>query len=510
MSPNENYTIMNSMKTTKTIITLLIITLILPSLLIPAVSRAQATIDPNFNPNNIVSDADLLDYGAMGLADIQNFLLKKGSYLANYYATDTNSVYRSAAEIIYNAAHNNYNCDNVTLSDTPTEAEKQAKCQHITTINPKFLLILLQKEQGLIEDPNPTQGSLYSATGYACPDIWGCNPYYQGFGKQVNSAALQFLAYINEQETKPYYFKMGQTYIVDNTPTPYCTVSNQTMAVTPANKATAALYTYTPHVFNGNYNVFLLWQRYFPKVSTAYPDGSLLKAKDDPNIWLIAGGKKRQFLNYAAFISRYRDDQFVIASADDINNYPTGDPIKFANYSLVQTPDNKIYLLVNNEKRPFASATVFKSIGFNPAEIEKATLDDLSTYTIGKAITATSTNVTGALIQDSKTGGVYYVENGAKAPIVDRILLTMRFADKKIIKATTKTLDTYETVAPILFPDGTLLKTDSFPTVYLISNGQKRAFADGDTFTKLGYSAKNIITVTSKFLYNYPNGTVIQ
>ena len=499
---------MNSMKTTKTIITLLIITLVLPSLLIPAVSRAQATIDPNFDPNNIVSDAALLDYNSMGLADIQNFLQKKGSYLANYYATDTNGISRSAAEIIYNASHNNYNCDNVTLSDTPTEAEKQAKCQHITTINPKFLLILLQKEQGLIEDPNPAQGDLDWATGYGCPDNWVCNPYYKGFGKQVNSASLQFLAYINEQDH--YNFKMGQTYIVNNTPTPYCTASNQTMAVTPVNKATAALYNYTPHVFNGNYNVFLLWQRYFPKVVKLYPDGSLLQAPGSPDVWLISGGKRRQFLTYAAFASRYNDEQIVKVTADDLSNYYVGDPIKFSNYALVQTPDKKIYLLVDSEKRPFSSLTVFKKIGFNPAEIDPATLDDLSIFTLGKAITATSTNVTGALIQDSKTGGVYYVENGTKAPIVDKILLTLRFPGKKIVKATTKTLNTYTTVAPILFPDGTLLASDSFPTVYLISNGQKRAFADGTVFSRLGYSAKNVITVSSKFLYNYPNGEVIQ
>ena len=492
----------------KSIFIFLLVSLVIPPLLAPLNAFAQVAVDPKFNPNNILSDADLLDYGSMSLTDIQNFLQKEGSYLANYYAPDTYGTQRSAAEIIYNAATNNYDCDGVVLSTTPTQAEKDANCRHITTVNPKFLLILLQKEEGLIENPAPSQSNLDWATGYGCPDNWVCNPYYKGFGKQVNSAALQFLAYLNEQDH--YTYKMGQTYIIANTPTPYCTESNQTMAITPANRATAALYNYTPHVFNGNYNVYILWQKYFPTNLTIYPDGSLLQAKGSPAIWLIEGGKKRLFANYSAFISRYQPSQVVTAQQSDLDNYMTGNPIKLANYSLVQTPDKKLYLLVDSEKRPFASLSVFKKIGFNPEEIDSVTADDISGYTIGKAITATSTHVTGALMQDTKTGGVYYVENGTKAPIQDKVLLTTKFKGDKIIKTTAAVLKTYTTVSPILFPDGTLLKTSAFPIVYLISNGQKRPFADDTTFKTLGYNAGNVLSVSSQLLYNYPLGDVIQ
>lgn len=495
------------MRQKKPFIFFILLSLLLPSLAAPLAARAQATVDPNFNPNKILSDEDLLNYDAMDLDDIQAFLSSKGSYLANYTATDTHGVMRSAAEIIYNATHDNFNCDGITLSDKPTEAEKRAKCRPLKTINPRFLLVLLQKEQGLVENPNPVTSSLDWATGYGCPDNWVCNPYYKGFGKQVNSAALQFYAYMTESNR--YNFKAGQTYVVNNTPAPYCTTNNQTMTITPENRATAALYNYTPHVFNGNYNVYLLWKRYFPKVSRLYPDGTLIQAKGSPDIWLISGGRKRKFSSYSAFASRFKEEQVVSVTADDLSNYQTGDPIKFPNYSLVQTPDKKIYLLVDNEKRPFASATVFKKIGFNPAEIDQASLEDLGSYTVGKAITATSTNVLGTLMQDTKTGGVYYVDNGTKAPLTDKILLTTLFAGKKITKATAKTLSAYKTVSPVLFPDGTLLKKDDFPTVYLISNGKKRAFADDITFNALGYNAKNIIPVSSKFLYNYPNGDII-
>ncbi|MFA5109025.1 MAG: hypothetical protein WC458_00555 [Patescibacteria group bacterium] len=494
------------MKNHKITISLWAVCLALAVLALPAISRAQVEIDPDFNPHRILEDSELLNYNAMSLADIQNFLQAKGSFLASYTTIDTYGNQKTAAEIIYNATHNNYDCDNADLSDEPTETEKSLKCRHITTVNPKFILVLLQKESSLIEDSSPSQSNLDWATGYGCPDNWVCNPYYKGFGKQVNSAALQFYAYMTEPNR--YNYKAGQTYTISNTIQPYCVDSNQIMSVTPQNLATAGLYNYTPHVFNGNYNVYKLWNRYFPKVSRLYPDSSIIKAMGDPQIWLIENGKKRHFANWSAFISRFHPEQIVEVNSADLDNYPNGEEIKFANYSLVRTPDKKTYLLVDKEKRPFASDAVFKKIGFNPEEVEKATSEDLVGYSLGKTITATSTYVTGALLQDSKTGDVFYVENGIKAP-VDKILLKTKFAEQKIIKKTTKELKVYATSTPILLNEGTLVKTENFPLVYLISDGKKRPIDDA-TFLKLGYNPKNVITVSSQFLYNYDAGEAVK
>ncbi|MCX6794508.1 MAG: hypothetical protein NTY31_00700 [Candidatus Falkowbacteria bacterium] len=489
--------------------------------LLPLLAQAQTDLDLDFNSNRILEDSEILNYSSMGLLEIQNFLQNKGSYLVNYSTLNTHGDMKSAAEIIYDATHNNYDCEGITLSDQPTEAEKKSKCRQITTINPKFLLILLQKEASLVTDSAPPQDHLDWATGYGCPDSWVCNPYYKGFGKQVNSASLQFLDYM--QDPQAYNFKVGQTYIakdkysilksmaraINDGDYNSIIASPEMVSVTPANQATAALYNYTPHVFNGNYNIYKLWNTYFPKVSRLYPDGSIIKADWDPRVWLIANGQKRHFANWSAFVSRFRPEQIVTVTGADLENYPLGDEIKFANYSLVQTPDKKIYLLVDQEKRPFASLAVFKNIGFNPEEIETATVADLTGYSLGKAITATSTYVTGALLQDSKTGEIFYVENGRRA-LVDKVLLNIKFIGKKIILKTTTQLKVYATTTPILLDEGTLVRTNTYPTVYLISNGKKRPFADDATFNKLGYNPQNIVTVSSKFLYNYDMGEAIQ
>lgn len=475
-------------------------TILLLSLFIVFPVKAQV-INPDFNPNLILSDAELLDYDSLNLKQIQSFLEKYNSYLASYKTVNAHGTLKSAAEIIYEASTNNYDCDNVILSDNPSEAEKQVKCRKITTVSPKFLLVLLQKEASLIEDASPSQGRLDWATGYGCPDNWTCNPYYKGFGKQVNSASLQFLAYM--QSPQNYNYKAGQTYTFNN---PYGTISQEKMTVTPINKATAALYNYTPHVFNGNYNVYKLYQRYFPNRPSRYPDGSLLQAQNEVGVWLIQNGQKRPFLSKSALVSRYDINKIIIVDPIELESYEKGDPISLPNYSIVRSPDKSIYLIVNDEKRKFNSPELLKQFGFNPVEIVEASAQDLSYYQTGLPLTADSVYPTGALLQDPRNGGVFYVKDGKKAPITDRIFLSTMFKGKSIIKASAAEIDKYEKISPVIFEDGELLKSNSVSTVYLIADGYKRPFLRGEDFEALGYKWNNIITVSPQLLYTYPIG----
>ncbi|MDP2736286.1 MAG: hypothetical protein Q8O59_00680 [bacterium] len=454
----------------------------------------------NFDPNNIISDLEILDHTSMDLADIQKFLENKGSYLANYSCPDSNGVIRKASEIIYNAAVKNYDCDGATLSDNPTEAEKILKCRKIT-ISPKFLLVLLQKEQSLIEEASPSERNLNWATGYGCPDSGGCNSRWLGFGKQVNSAALQFRDYLDNPQF--YTYKAGNTYTFTN---PYGTISKEPMTVTPVNQATAALYNYTPHVYNGNYNFYKIWQRYFTKT---YYDGSLLQADGEIGVWLIQNGLKRPFISKAALVSRFDQNKIIKVNKSDLDAYDKGAPIKFAQYSLIRSPRGTIFLLVDDKKRGFATTEAFRMMGFNPDEVVNASWEDINAYLDGMPITASSTYPTGALLQDNKTGGVYYVEEGTKAPLLDKIFLTTKFKNKKIIKATPEELTQYQTLEPVKFDDGELLKSAISNSVFVIANGKKLPITSGKIFEQLGYKWENIYTVPPQVLYLYDQGEPI-
>lgn len=449
-----------------------------------------------FNPNFIISDDEILDSEAMSLTDIYDFLKSKDSYLANYRTLNADGITKDAATIIYEAATLNYDCEGANLSSSPTLLEKQRKCTPVR-INPKFLLVLLQKEQSLVEETAPTDRQLDWATGYGCPDGQACNTRWQGFGKQVNSAALQFFDYMRNPDH--YTYQAGITYTISNT-------NKADSVVTPMNNATAALYNYTPHVYNGNYNFYKLWNRYF---TLTYPNNSLLQVKGEPGVWLIQNGKKRPFTTKGALTSRFDINKVIQVNKSDIEAYPTGAQIRFPQYSLVRSPQGTIFLLVDDKKRKIVNPEAFRLIGFNPEEVVDASWEDINSYLDGKPITASSTYPTGALLQDKTTGGVYWVSEGTKAALWDAVLLKTKYKGKSITPVDQEKLDSYETVEPAIFNDGELLKSDTSPAVYVIDNGKKRPITSGKIFEDLGYKWENIITVPPKILALYESGDQI-
>ncbi|MBL7058706.1 hypothetical protein ISS03_05220 [Patescibacteria group bacterium] len=461
-------------------------------------SPVSAASEINFDPSYIIGDSDITNSKAMSYQDVVDFLRSQNSYLANYKTENADGQVQDAAQIIYNAAVNNYDCSGANMSDNPSAQEKQIKCKPVS-INPQFLLVLLQKEQSLISDKTPRASQLDWAMGYGCPDGGGCNSRWKGFGKQVNSAALQFFEYM----TAPYKysFKAGNLYRFDNK---YAIEENQqSLLVRPANKATAALYNYTPHVYNGNYNLFNIWQSYFKKDLL---EGSLVQAAGEAGVWLIRNGAKIPFLSKMALTSRFDENKIITVKPSDLASYVKGGAIRFPQYSVVRAPDGIAYLLVDDKKRKIASDDAFRQIGYNPEEVENASWQDLENYSVGAEITGTSAYPTGALLQNNKTGGVYWVIEGTRSPILDKVFLATKYKNKKIIQVSPTELEQYQETNPVMFDDGELLTSTSSNAVYVISEGKKRPIPSAEIFESVGFKWTNVLTVNPKVLYLYPNG----
>jgi len=132
-------------------------------LAIPLLARAQS----NFNPNFIISDTETQDC-SWTRTDVAQFLNARGSWLRTYVGPDASGTAKSAADIIFESAQN-------------------------YQINPKFLLVTLQKEQSLVTDNAPSQRQLDWAMGYGVCDSCSTDDpaldKYRGFGKQVDNAA---------------------------------------------------------------------------------------------------------------------------------------------------------------------------------------------------------------------------------------------------------------------------------------------------------------------------------
>lgn len=420
-----------------------------------------------FNPNYIISDEELVDYNSMSLSQIQRFIETKGGALAWYVTTDTDGITRPSAEIIWRVAQ-------------------------VYKINPRVLLVTLQKEQSLVADQDPVQAQYDWATGYGVCDSCSLNDpdiqKYKGFANQVDSTAGWKRWFLDNVALLSWLKQPGQTYFIDS------------FQITPQNLATASFYTYTPH-YNGNYNFWKIWQDWFGKF---FPDGTVLKENDGPGIWLIQRGLRRPFMTYSAFVSRYSPEKLISVSQSDLENYEIGTPIKFADYSLLRSPHGTVYLLVGDQKRGFTSSEVFKTIGFNPEEVIDVSWEDLNNYVEGEPITLQSVYPMGALLQDKTTGGVYFVENGIKKPIWAKELLTLYFKNKKITPVSPDELAKYPTGEPVKLKDGELVMSQSSPTVYVISNGERRPIPTEEVFNGLGYKWENIIKTSDKILSLHP------
>jgi len=215
-----------------------------------------------FNPGNIISDEVFFNSETMSVQEIQDFLdevgygCREGSVpCISQYVEDTKTYAggkycgdyvgaegESAAEIIYYSA---------------------LQC----SINPQVLLVMLQKEQGLLTASGfRLNESRYEiAMGYGCPDNADCGSEFYGFSNQVYSAAKQLKRY--QTEPGQYRVKPGQENQILFNPDPDCGEST----VYVENAATAALYNYTPYqpggedgcASHGNLNFYAYFNAWF-------------------------------------------------------------------------------------------------------------------------------------------------------------------------------------------------------------------------------------------------------
>ena len=197
-----------------------------------------------FDAGYIISDYQMSNYNAMNEAEIQSFLTAKNpcanSNYSYYLQLSANKNYT------WHWANGHFVClseerfgDGETIGSGDTAAHIIWQAAQDYRINPQVLLVLLQKETGLITDPIPNNGDYRKATGYGCPDTAACSSKYYGFKNQVRNAAALFRTVLDGGWTN---YPLGNNYVQYN-PNAGCGGS----VVNIRSLATSALYRYTPY-----------------------------------------------------------------------------------------------------------------------------------------------------------------------------------------------------------------------------------------------------------------------
>ncbi|MFA6512159.1 MAG: hypothetical protein WCV86_03495 [Patescibacteria group bacterium] len=424
-----------------------------------------------FNRNRIIEDQDLSPTQLMSIKRIQQFLDSQNGVL-NTYTQVINGSKKTAAEIIYAVAQE-------------------------WRLSPQFFVVTLQKEQSLISDSSPSVRALNYAMGYGCPDSSPCDPAYAGVYAQIwNAARTIRTRYLDPLEAGGFTisgWKPGVSKEVDG------------VTVTPANNATAVLYTYTPHL-HGNELFWRIWNSWF---TITFPDGALLRARGEGGIWLIKDGMRHPFHSASAFFSNYSINRVVDVPVDELQKYDLGSAIKFPNFSLVQAPNNGVYLIVDDTKRAIVSGEVFRNIGFNPEELQRATWEELDAYKNGTKITLESVYPRGTLMQSRQTGAIYHVQDGVAHAIHSPQILKNQFGGQRWNQVEQDVIDAFTRGEPVHFRDGEIVTSPNANGVWYIYNGLRRGIPSPSVFETLGLRWENLIHTTDNALFAHKEGAPI-
>ncbi len=270
----------------------------------PAPKVEAAPPGSAFDPGLIISDSVFFDFGSMTLKQIQDFLNSRvADCRATNPAIDCLKNYKTdIPETAATGPREVGPCKAIAAKSGATAAEVIYEISNACGINPKVLIVTLQKEQGLVSSTRPTDYMYRAAMGFGCPDSDPgiCGKVFTGLFNQLYRAAKQFRWYGNPEGSFTYW-KPGRTVSMRFHPRASC----GSMQFPLKSQATANLYYYTPYTPNaaalrnlygtgdscsayGNRN---FWRFYHDWFGSPIGGGYLLKAAGTET-FLIADNKK--------------------------------------------------------------------------------------------------------------------------------------------------------------------------------------------------------------------------
>lgn len=213
-----------------------------------------SSVSPPYN-EPFLTDEEYENFDSMTLVQIQDFLKEQDSFLSGTIE-DVDGKFIDPARLIYDAAQK-------------------------YKVSPQLLLTTIQKEsRSIVHAERRPDDVLKLIMGYSIPST---------IRDQIDDAAWQFSKYFHDLETKGITVSGWQVGVAKET--------QDQITVTPANKAVAALFSYTPWVGGGwggreggNYLFWDLWYNQFKFTvkeeitRTAVADSWIMSDQPDLNV----------------------------------------------------------------------------------------------------------------------------------------------------------------------------------------------------------------------------------
>lgn len=386
-------------KFTSSVLTVLAFVFAITSSLSILQNDANAAPIVDFKPGRIIEDAVFTNSVSMNVSEIQSFLNSRvpncdtngsqQSEMNNYGVPDYNGNGSIQRWEWGQAKHgqSTFTCLKDFSEGGKTAAQIIYDASQQYAINPQVLIVLLQKEQGLVTDTWPLSIQYRSATGYGCPDTAACDSQYYGLTNQVKWAATMFRAILNNSPTWYTPYNLGNNYIRWN---PNSSCGGSTVYI--ENRSTQALYNYTPYQPNqaalnaeyglgdgcsayGNRNFYLYFRDWF-----GYHAGpAAFKTSSSSTIYIPVEGYKMR-VNQMATLQDYgiSPDSIQTVSQAYVDSRPF--PPVETGYSstigyVVKSPSDSdedggsVYLISRGKRYQFTSVPQILAYGFEESDI---------------------------------------------------------------------------------------------------------------------------------------------
>lgn len=376
---------------------------------------ANAADSSRFDPGLIISDSVFYDFGTMTANEIQRFLESKvpvckandgGPTCLRDYVMDTPEKIGEDGKCVSMPAKTNQKASQIIYD-----------IARACGINPRVLLVLLQKEQGLIQATNPTTYMYKAATGFGCPDSDPaiCGKVHTGLFNQLYKGAGQ-LQWYGDPRGSYTYLKVGRTANILYSPNANCGKK----PVMIKSIATTALYYYTPYTPNdaalknlygtgdscsayGNRN---FWRFYTDWFGSTIGGGFLLKGPG-AEVYLIVDNNKYLITDPDLITALKPLGPLGTISQDYLDTFKT-----MGNMSrIVKSATNQYYFVDAGSKFAFSSCQQATTFGLDCGMAVQLTGSQLAALADGPAMTELVTGDDGT--------GQYLISQGTKRQILD-------------------------------------------------------------------------------------------
>ncbi|MFM8927041.1 MAG: LysM peptidoglycan-binding domain-containing protein [Rhodoluna sp.] len=419
------------------------------------VSPSQALDGSKFDPGLIISDSVFFDFGSMTADEIQRFLesqvpvCKSGSdgmpCLRNY-KTDTPEKSADPGKCAYMPAQKNISAAQIIYN-----------ISRACGINPRVLLVTLQKEQGLVQSAIPSPYMYRAAMGYGCPDNDPaiCGKVWVGLFNQLYKAAGQFQWY-GDPNGSFTYLRPGRTVSIAYNEVASKNCGRKTFLL--KSQATANLYYYTPYTPNdaalknlrglgdrcsayGNRN---FWRFYWDWFGSPIGGGFLLKSStSDP--YFISNDVKYPLADPSLVDALKPLGPLGEISQDYLDSFPTGIPMTRIIKSPAVNGTSAFYFVSSGKKYFLSSCDQATNFGLDctkAVELTRVQLDALPTGQFRPDITAVAKSAAVA----PATPSYFMVTGSKKYPLDCAKAANLGFDCTKATEYTQAQLDALSTV----------------------------------------------------------------